>query len=74
MPQSLLDDLNGSRTWAAVKKFLNEALQKLKCHKLAVNPDTSEAYKVTFDGPAMRNLIADLCKGLVDGQVPRFCR
>ena len=70
--QSLLDDLNGSATWAAVKKHLNEALQKLKCHKLAVDPNTNEAYKVSFDGNAMRNLIADLCRGLVDGQVPRF--
>ena len=49
-------------------KFLNVALQKLKCHKLAVNPDTQEAYKISFDGPASRNLIADIYKGLVEQQ------
>jgi len=47
-------------------------LMKLKCHQLATNPETQAAYKVSFDGPAARNLIADLYAGLVDSSFNDF--
>tara|TARA_B100000795_G_scaffold244218_1_gene208624 strand:- start:185 stop:1270 length:1086 start_codon:yes stop_codon:yes gene_type:complete len=60
-----LDDLQRSATEKAVTEHVNSALLKLKCHKLAMNPETGTHYKVTFDGPASRNLIEDLYAGLV---------
>ena len=51
-----------------VNEHVNPALLKLKCHKLAMNPETGAHYKITFDGPASRNLVEDLYAGLVSQQ------
>ena len=66
--QALLDDLASSRTLNAVNQHVNTALVKLKCTKLALNPETNAHHKISFDGTAAHNLIDDLHEGLVQRQ------
>lgn len=47
---------------------MNTALVKLKCTKLALNPETNAHHKISFDGTAAHNLIDDLHEGLVQRQ------